>query len=179
MSSPVDEAFDRCEILSRILARARIVSLADPTHSRNQDLGLTEPGDTKATARRKIETAFDAIEGLVNHVAVLDMAASFEALFRARLGNALGEARALLRDEYREKFLFMARESLAARQADFEGLGGLERLLGPYLSGETAHALREIRNARNEFTHGTDIRRAPSVTRDQVLSILNEIAARL
>src|SRR5260370_37235615 len=97
----IDDAYARYQILSRILERARERAVGNPTDNANINLGLTERGQKRQEARRQIEEIFEELGGLVNHLAILDMAATFEKFFLARLNTALGQDRKVIRERYR------------------------------------------------------------------------------
>lgn len=176
-TTPVDAAFARCRLLERIVGRAAAQASADPTHARNVELGLTEKGDRKADAARKIAAAFEELAHLVNHLAILDMAAALETLFKARLGTAIGEGRRAMREHYEISTLWAAREHLIREATDFAGLRDIEAFLGGHLSEAVRADLGSIRAARNRFAHGTDIRQPPAITSDAARDTLAEVAS--
>ncbi len=155
---------------------AREVSLANPLHHRNVELGLIVEGDDKKTASRKIVDTFDSIDDLVAHVAVIDMAAAFELLFRARLGTAIGEARKRLSENYSIDTMFAFREDLVRGAADLQGLGEIGKFVRKNLSDETADAFQRIKDPRNRFAHGTDIGNVPAIQRGEIRDTLNRMA---
>jgi hypothetical protein len=174
--SPVDRAYNRCQILTRVLDGARQRALADPTHERNIDLGLTTRGQKKPDAQRSIEDAFEDLFGLINHLALLDMAGAFERHFRERLNTAIGEARKVVRERYRsDRPLYAHREGLVRDAEDFQALTGIEQLIGGRMSAEVRAAWETIRKNRNAFAHGADIRLPPTITSERAWETLNEI----
>jgi hypothetical protein len=176
LPTPVDEAFDRYQMLSRLLDAARQRALSDPTHQRNVDVGLTTREQMKQDAVRSIEDAFEDLGGLVNHVALLDMAGAFESYFRARLDTAIGEARKVVRERFRSSVpLHAHRESLIRDADDFQGLADIGRLIGERVSAEVRDNWEMIRKNRNSFAHGTDIRRPPTITSERTRETLSEI----
>lgn len=180
MQSPIDRAFERYQILSRILDRARQRALADPTNEANVELGLTVRGQRREDARSSISDYFEDLGGLVNHVALLDMAAAFEGYFRARLGTSIGEARKVVRERYRSNIpLHAQREGLIRVADEFQGLAEIERLIGGQMSPEIRGVWEIIRKNRNSFAHGTDIRTPPTVTGEQTRETLNEVLGSL
>lgn len=150
-------------------------ALSDPTHKRNVDFGLTEAGDRKADAVRKIEEAFEDLGNLLNHVAIIDMAGAFELVFRTRLGNAVGEIRRVVKEEYESGPFWASREDLVHQIDDFQGLRKISALLSGRMSKETADALSAIRENRNRFAHGTDIRTPPTITSEEAREALNDV----
>jgi hypothetical protein len=175
-SNPVDQAFNRHRILSRLLALARERALADPTHQRNVDLGLIPSGFQRRDAMRRIEDAFEDLGGLVNHLGLLDMAAAFERYFRARLDTAIGEARKAVREKYRASVpLYAHRESLIREVDEFQGLAEIERLIGRNITPEVRRHWEMIRENRNLFAHGTDIRTPPTISGVRAREILIEM----
>jgi len=145
-------------------------------HERNVDVGLTIAGQKRRDAVRSIEEAFEDLGGLVNHLALLDMASAFESYFRARLDTAIGEARKVIRERYRTSVpLHAHREGLIRDADDFEGLANIRQLIGGRLSAEIHDNWEMIRKNRNSFAHGTDIRRPPTITSERTRETLNEI----
>jgi hypothetical protein len=174
--SPVDQAFNRYQVLSRLLYIARQRALADPTHERNVNAGLTARGQRKQEAVRDIEEVFDDLDGLVGHLALLDMAGAFERHFRERLATAIGEARKAVRERYRSGIpLYAHREGLIRDADDFQALTGIERLVGGRISDEVRDQWETIRRNRNDFAHGTSLREPPAITSEQARDTLNEI----
>jgi hypothetical protein len=174
--SPVDQAFNRCLLLSRLLDLARQRAISDPTHQRNVAIGLAGRGQKRPDAIRSIEDAFEDLGGLVNHLALIDMAGAFERHFRLRLDTAIGEARKVIRERYRSSIpLHAHRESLVRQAHDFQGLADIERLIGGRVSAEIRDEWEMIRKNRNNFAHGTDIRAPPTITNEQARQTLNEI----
>ncbi len=175
-NNPVDQAFHRHRLLTALLEVSRKLALSDPTHERNLDVGLTARGQKRQDARRSIEDAFEDLGGLVNHLALLDMAAAFEDYFRVRLSTAIGEAKKVVRERYRSSVpLYAYRDNLIRNADDFQGLANIERLIGRHLSAGVRDEWETIRKTRNSFAHGTDIRSPPTITSEQVKDTLNEI----
>ncbi|MEH3147982.1 MAG: hypothetical protein PGN34_22190 [Methylobacterium frigidaeris] len=81
------------QILTAILNRLREQALANPSHPRWVALGLCPPYETKRQAVAELQATFADLLGLVGHLTILDMAASFEVASQARLGTRLGEVR--------------------------------------------------------------------------------------
>jgi hypothetical protein len=176
LPSPVDRAYARYETLTRLLDRARQLALGDPTHQRNIDLGLTEPGQKRLDARRSIEDAFNDLTSLINHLALLDMAGAFERHFRERLATAIGEARKVVRERYRSEMpLYAHREGLVRDAEDFQALIGIEQLIAGRMAAEIRGEWEMTRKNRNDFAHGTDIRIPPTITSERARETLNAI----
>ncbi|HEX4113970.1 MAG TPA: hypothetical protein VH020_15665 [Stellaceae bacterium] len=173
--SAIDEAFDRYETLSRILEKARQSALSNPMHDRNIDLGLTQRGQKKGDAITRINETFEDLTSLINHLGILDMAAAFEKTFRARLGTAIGEARNVLRDNYKIETLRNVRQKLIHDPDNLRGLAKAISVIRATLSKEVAELLEAIRESRNNFAHGTDIRTPPGITAEKTKDTLNEI----
>src|SRR5215469_12547629 len=97
-SSPIDHAFKRCSLLSRVIQFEYERARANPLDQRNVELGIFDLGEKveKKEAQDRIEEAFSEVVALSNHLAILDMAAALEYFFRARVGTAIGEARKTL-----------------------------------------------------------------------------------
>jgi hypothetical protein len=176
MASLVDNAFQRCLLLARILTQARDRALGNPMSDHNTNLGLVQKGQKKQEAITSIETAFEELGALINHLAILHMAASFEMQFRTWLGTAIGEARSAIRDRYKKTVpLYVGRAGLVREQDDFQGLARIEQLLSGRVSDEISEALSLIRENRNEFSHGKDIRIPPTITQQQTLDALHAL----
>jgi len=173
--TPVDEAYARYEILSNILERTRQQALANPMHRRNIELGLTKQFRTRNEVEKDIQDAFEDLTNLINHLAIIDMAAAFEGYLRPRLGTAIGEARRLLRENYELEPFLQSREKLVHETDDFQGLARIRELIGGHLSAETSATLSQIREDRNNFAHGTNIRVPPTTTTKRTRETLNSI----
>jgi hypothetical protein len=174
--SPVDQAFKRYRMLAHLMEFARERALSNPTDPRNVTAELTLSGLSPREARRSIEDAFEELGGLLNHVALLDMASAFEGHFRARLGTAIGEARKVVRERHRSNIpLHAHREGLIRDTEEFQGLADIGRLIGDRVSAEVHERWEVIRRNRNSFAHGTDIRRPPTITGEQTRETLGEI----
>ena len=153
---------------------------ANPTDDRSVELGVIPRGGKKEKARalRQIEEAFDDLVALVEHLTILDMAAALEKLFNARISTAVGEARKTLRERHRRSTL-AAREKLVRETEDFQGLNNIETLLSTDLSGEMQELFKKVRENRNRFVHGTDIRNPPTILEGEAQTALNEVIALL
>jgi hypothetical protein len=181
MASPIDsveKAFFRCEILLKILDDTKRRTISDKANQFPYafSLGIIEKGDTIDEAKLKIESIFSQLESLITHLTILDVAASFENIFRERLKNAIGEARKAVRKNYKIQTLFKVREELVQDVAAYSGLGGLETLLGPQLDQELLGKLKAIRANRNRFVHGTEIHALPTIDGADALKALREVA---
>jgi len=172
-TTPVDGAFERSRRLETIPRWARERAHTDPLGQRYVEIGITAPGDRHAEARRKIEEAFADLDGLVNHLAILDMAAAFEMFFSSRLGTTIGEARKSIRASPAIGVAWA--ENLVGKAGDFEGLSGIEGLMG--LADKAQ--LRSIKTDRNRFAHGTDLRDPPTSDSELVRTILNDLISRI
>jgi hypothetical protein len=185
VSGPVDavqKAFLRCEVLSQIVAQAKARAMANPTDEYTVKLGITSKGEPKSDADKKIRQIFEQLDGLIAHLALLDIVASFELAFGARLKNAVGEARKAVRENYPPNssgLLFQARESLVRQVDHYGGIGGIEALLKPHLDAALLAKLQNIRENRNQFAHGTDVEILPTIQRADALKALSEIAGLL
>jgi hypothetical protein len=173
--TPIDKAYYRYTVLSGILERTRQRALANPMDQRNVDLGLTEAGRKKVEVEQDISEVFEDLTNLVNHLGILDMAAAFENYFRARLSTAIGEARRVVGKHYGIEILRRDRERLVRDPDDLQGLANITSLIDGHLSAEVAATLGQIREDRNRFTHGTNIRVPPNTTTKQTRETLNEI----
>lgn len=173
--TPVDEAFERYMTLSAILDRVREIAVADPTHARNIQMGLTEEGMKKSDAREHIIQTFEELTSLLNHVVVIDMAAAFERYFLARVTTAIGEARRVVRTQYNVEPFSAVREKLVKEADDFQGLAQKGSMLVGQFSPDLNAAWKLILEARNKFAHGTDILTAPAIASEEAKDALNEI----
>ncbi len=177
--TPIDVAFARCELLERIVDKARTLALSDPLHDRNAAIGFLTRGErpSKRRATQDIELAFEALGMLINRITLLEMTAAFEGLYAAKLGNALGDARKHLREARSFSALYADREDLVRRLEDLRGLGGAISLLGARLgTKEKQDRLNAIHKNRNGFAHGIDTRLIPTIMREDVRDTLNELA---
>ncbi len=108
-----------------------------------------------------MQATFADLLGLVGHLTILDMAASFEVASQARLGTRLGEVRSALAAGGRKRFLPPYALRLVRDRDEFGSL----RAVAALLDGEADEALLDafdaVRQARNNFAHGTEILSAP------------------
>lgn len=178
MTSPAysaEQAFSRCETLLKIIDKAKSRAISGTSNEYAISLGIIEQGDKYEDAKKKIDNMFAQLEGLVAHLAILDLTASFEIAFRERLKNAVGEARKAIKNNYKLSTLSKVRESLVQEVDSFKGIGGVEALLGPQLDGELLKKLKIIRANRNQFAHGTNVEVLPTIDSVDVLDALREI----
>jgi hypothetical protein len=173
--TPIDRAFARCHLLALIIQSEYVRATANPTNSRYDEsgFGVTKVGDTREVALPKIRQAFDDLVALVEHVTILDMAAALEELFKSRIATAIGAGRKTLREQHRGDAL-AARAGLVHDVDDFQGLAEIAKLIAADLSPETQGLLNKVREDRNRFAHGTDLRLLPSVQKDEARAALNE-----
>jgi ribosomal 50S subunit-associated protein YjgA (DUF615 family) len=177
-SSPVDQAFERCSLLARLIDSEYDRARANPTDERYVNLGVIERGEKVAKAKAQIEQAFDDLVAIVEHLTILDMAAALERLFKARIATAVGEARRTLREKHRGDAL-AARVKLVREIEDFQGLNDITKLISADLSGEMQEQLDKVRENRNRFVHGTDLRNPPTILKEEAQAALNEAVALL
>ena len=163
MSGELDEARERCLLLLQILTAAKVRATNDPLGSYCQELGIVQAGDKKMSAIKKVSRIFDELDGLLAHLTLIDMVSSLERAFKSRLGTALGEARKTLRENHNRELFHAVREGLVSEPEHFQGLRGMEALLGSRLADEVKKKLNVIRLDRNLFAHGTDVSRPPSI----------------
>ena len=176
----VDQAFQRCRLLARLVELEYERARAYPTDARYVDLGVLEIGkkQEKVKALVQIEAAFGDLIALVEHLTILDMAAAFERLFATRVATAVGAARKTLKERHR--YLTLAsREKLVRETKDFEGLNDIATLIEADLSQEVKELLKIIRENRNKFSHGTDIQNPPTILKEDARAALNEAIALL
>jgi hypothetical protein len=145
---------------------------------RYKKLGIIQDGDKKADAVKRIEEAFSDLTGLVDHLTILDMATALEKSFSERITTAIGEARKALNEKFHASSL-AARENMVRDGASFEGLNEIVALISASLSGEIRDTLDKVRQNRNRFAHGTDLRTPPTVLSDDARAALNEAFALL
>lgn len=174
-SNPVEQAFRRCALLARVIELEYARARENPTHPRYADLGITEIGQKrdKATTLALVEEAFDELVALVDHLTILDMAAAFENLFGTRIATAVGAARKTLAERHRRPAL-AGREGIVRETKSFEGLRDITALIDTDLSQEFKSLLGLVRDNRNAFAHGTDIRNAPTILKEQARDALTE-----
>lgn len=178
MPTDVDKAFERCRLLAALVKAEYERARANPMQDRYVKMGVTQQGDTKGDAIKKIEDAFSDLTGLVDHLTILDMAATLEKVFGQRITTAVGEARKVLVETFHPNAL-AARESMVRDSASFEGLREIVALIGSGLSGEVQELLSTVRENRNRFAHGTDLRNPPTVLTGDARNALNEAFALL
>jgi hypothetical protein len=176
VSEEVDQARERCSLLLRILTAAKDRAMSDPLGNYCVGLGIVQPGDKPTSAIRKVNRAFEELDGLLAHITLIDMTASLERAFINQLSTALGEAGKTLREKYGLQILHSVREGLVAKIGQFQGLRGLETLLGPQLAEELKQTLKAIRDDRNKFAHGTDVSQPPAVDIDDAHKALKAVA---
>ena len=174
----VDQAFERCRLLARLIEMEYERARANPTIQRYIDLGIIQRGDKIGEARKQIDQVFGDLIALVDHLIILDMAAALERVFKLRIATAVGEARKTLRAGHRSLVL-AAREKLVREADDFEGLSDITKLIGADLSGEMQQLLEKVRENRNRFAHGTDVRNVPTILGEDARAALNEAVALL
>ena len=178
MGTEVDKAFERCRLLAELVKLEYERARANPTQDRYVKLGVIREGDTRGEAVKKIEDAFSDLTSLVDHLTILDMAAALEKSFSQRITTAIGEARKTLNQKFHASTL-AARENLIRDSASFEGLREIVALISAGLSGEIQEMLSKVRENRNRFAHGTDLRNPPTVLKDDARNALNEAFALL
>lgn len=178
-ATPVDQAFDRYAVLSKLIELEMERGRANPKDGRYVALGITEIGDTKREAAHKIVETLDGLAKLTEHVAILDMAASLERLFRARIANVIGDARKTLAENARRERSRELAPKLVRSIEEFRGLRDIADLVEAVLSGKVIETLMLVSDSRNKFAHGTDLSIAPVVEPAQARENLNEIVSRL
>jgi hypothetical protein len=171
-ATPVDGAFERARRLQAIVSWARERAVNDPLNDGYAEVGNTARGDRQADARRKIEEAFTDLDSLLNHLAILDMAAAFEKHFSARLASTIGEARKSIRAALGIAWA----DNLVTKAGGIEGLAGIEALMA-YAADKSP--LKSIKTDRNRFAHGTDLRAPPTIDREQARIILDDLISRI
>lgn len=177
--SPMDAAYRRCRILTRLVERARSEAVANPSQDRWKDFEITASGDTRAECAAKVTEAFDQILNLLNHVTILDMAASFEMASKVRLATRIGETRSAVAAAAQGRNLPAYHAQLVRSQKDFDGLASLAQLLTGHIDEEVGDVLHAVRESRNAFAHGTDVTVPPKAERDEALSALTEALSRI
>ena len=171
--SEIDSAFRRAQILTLILERLRNEAVGKPTEKRWTDFGILEVGEKAEEASKKIEKTFDELLSLLNHVAILDMAASFERASRARIGTRIGEARSSLKEGLKKRPLPAYYARLVYDLAAFDGLKSIGGLLENHLAAEFMDKIDAVRDSRNTFAHGTSLQAGPKIDREEAREALN------
>lgn len=166
------QARRRSVILAAIVERAREEATRNPFDKRWLELGLVEQGQTSVEARQRIAKVFDELQGLLNHVALLDLTRAFELLARARIGNRLGQARGDLAVSSSKGKLPAYHERLLPRLEDFQRLVDYLNLLEGHVDEDLSAALRVIKESRNTFAHGGDVTVPPKVGADEAMAHL-------
>lgn len=175
MQTRVDQAFNRCELLAKLVEWERQRAAANPFDERYIALGIIKRGEKmrKLETLKSIHATFDEIAALVEHLTILDMAASLEHLFQSRIATAAGEARKTLRSNYNSSVL-AAQPKIVREADDFKSLAEIVRILSENLSKETQEKINKVRENRNIFAHGTNIRVAPTILKEDARAALNE-----
>lgn len=172
--TPIDEAFERCRLLASLVDLEYRRARANPNDKRYVELGILAQGMEKRNALKRIESTFDDLAALVEHLAILDMAAGLEKLFRLRIATAVGEARKTLREKFGESTL-ARRERLVREADDFQGFKEIIQFLSSDLSAETQQILDKVRENRNRFAHGTNIRNPSTIPKEEARTALNYV----
>ncbi|SFU72547.1 hypothetical protein SAMN02799631_01989 [Methylobacterium sp. 174MFSha1.1] len=173
-SAPIDRAFQRSRVLARLVAEAREHATRNPGHDKWLDLGLTEVGDRPKDAVRKLERIFDEIAGLIEHLAILDMAASYERSARTRIGNYVGVLNAVGEAAVRRGGLPRHSLGLLRRATEYQDLASIIELLKPSLDADLLTDLQRVRRSRNSFAHGTDVSFGPDIDAEGARVVLKQ-----
>ena len=178
-SSALDAAYRRCRTLTLLVERARSEAVANPSQDRWKDFEITSPGDSRVACAAKVNDAFDQILNLLNHVTILDMAASFEMATKARLGTRIGDTRSAIAAAVQKNSLPVYHARLVRSQKDFDGLNSLAELLQGHIDENVSEVLSAVRESRNAFAHGTDVTVPPKAGREEALGALREALDRI
>jgi hypothetical protein len=156
-----------------VLQRARNQATQDPVSERNIELGAVERGDTKSEAREKIEKLFADLVFIAEHLQILHLTATFEAICQRHIPNIIGEARTSVRGKEGSAW----KESLVQEKGQFEGLGGISKLLR--LGGKDDVLYRRIKSSRDSFAHGQIWREHPTIDPEDTLALLLDLIEHL
>lgn len=173
--NPVDAAFRRKEMLVQILKWVRTQALANPAQSRWAELGLRSAYESKERSVSELNDAFDQLFGLLEHLAIIDMASSFEMAGKRRLSTRIGEARTALRDSAKKGASAPQLEKLLRASEDYDSLKEIENFVSQYIDKTVLDSLALVRSARNNFAHGTDILSAPVIDSDRARENLKDV----
>jgi hypothetical protein len=174
----VDRALERCQLLARIVDLEYQRALANPTDERYVTLipvVKEQEKQKKAGAKLQIEQAFGDLVALVDHLTILDMAAALEFMFSARIATAVGAARRTLATKHRGPVL-AGRAGVVRDTKDFQGLGDITTLISADLDDQVRRSLESVRENRNRFAHGTDLRNPPTILQEDARDALNAAA---
>lgn len=177
--NPIDAAFRRGQMLTQILKWVREQALANPAQPRWADLGLTAAYETREKSVAELNAAFDQLFGLLEHLAVLDMAASFEIASQRRITTRIGEARSALNESAKRGRSAPHLDKLLRGSGDYESLKSFEDLIAGYADRGMVEAFALVRAARNNFAHGTDILSAPVIDRERARDNLKDVLDRI
>ncbi len=111
---------------------------------------------------------------MVEHVAIIDMTASYELAARTRLGNYIGKIRGAGEAVEREKEI--PRYSLGVIRAaqSYEGIAAINDLLKSKIDPKLSTELTKIGKARNKFAHGTNVKLPPEIDKSEVKELLSQ-----
>lgn len=170
----VQRAYDRCSVLRAIVQRVRADALARPSERRWVELGIVDPADKQDAARESLERLFDELQALIEHVFVLDMGSQFERSANQRVDNYVGHVRKAARKASAGSGLPRLSADIVRGADDYRGMQSYLALLERHIDGELYEKLQEVRVARNNFAHGTDIMALPGISREEARDSLCE-----
>lgn len=166
----VDQAFDRYTRLSAIVRRARDEAFAGGALGEREDV---------------VRQGFNELTRLVEHLALLDMCASFEGDFANNLDGATREAARIVTESYGLDYFVQLKDRLVRSPRDYRSLGRICELLTQRpgqmecISASVLQQLRELAEIRNRITHGRPGDEALGVTLGQTHALLNGIISEL
>lgn len=175
----IEAAYRRRQMLFNILIWLRRQAIANPADKRWAELGLASAYETKAKTQQELNASFDELLALVEHLAILDMASSFEVASQRRLGTRVGEARSVLTKSARKGQSADVLSYLVRQTESFGSMKAVEDFCRVFIDKEIIDEFALVREARNNFAHGTDVLSAPVIdverARENLNTVLNSI----
>ena len=171
----IERAHARYSTLLRLIEMEIVRARANPTADRYLDLGIIDAGDKPTEATAKIDARLGEIRDLIEHLGVLDIAATFELSFRQKISNSIGEARNAINNQRKKAGKTLAAPSLVKNLKEMQGLASIKSILSAGLSIEVQVTMEKIRESRNNFTHGTDLGVPPAIDAQSALDCLLDV----
>lgn len=171
-SAPVKRAFQRSQVLAKIVAELKGQAHRNPLSEKWVDYGITEPDDSRKSADLKLTQLFEEISGLIEHLTILDMAASYELAARTRFANYIGIIQGAGESLARTNSIPRYSLGVIKGAQSYDGISAINDLLKPSVDPALIAELTKISKARNRFAHGTSVKLAPEVDRAEAKEIL-------
>lgn len=171
----IEAAYRRRQMLCSILIWTRRQAIANPADKRWAAIGLASAFESKAETQQELNASFDELFALVEHLAILDMASSFEVASQRRLGTRVGEARSVLANRARKGQSADVLGYLVRQTESFGSMKAVEDFCRFFIDKAVIDELALVREARNNFAHGTDILSAPVIDVERARTNLNKV----